>query len=136
MRSRSAMAGILPVLVAFLMMGALALPALAEPRFILKGHTLPLGAVVYSPDGLHVATGSYDRTAKVWDATTGKELVTLTGGGSGTRRARRLQSRKREAVRGRRARRTVLARADGSAVGRVQGRARYKARAIINSERR
>ena len=50
------------------MMLALALPALADARIILKGHTLGLGSLAYSADGLHVATASYDRTAKVWDA--------------------------------------------------------------------
>jgi len=64
-----------------LMMVALVLPARAAPRIILTGHTLPLGGLAYSADGLHVATGSYDRTAKVWDAPTGKELVTLKGHG-------------------------------------------------------
>ena len=72
----------LPVLGGLLMMVALALPALAAPRVILKGHTLALGDLAYSPDGLHVATASYDRTAKVWEAATGKELVTLGGHGA------------------------------------------------------
>ena len=72
----------LPALVGLLMMMALALPALADARVILKGHTLPLGGLAYSPDGLNVATASYDRTVKMWEAATGKELVTLAGHGA------------------------------------------------------
>ena len=36
-------------------------------------------AVVFSPDGQRLATASADGTAKIWDATTGKELLTLSG---------------------------------------------------------
>src|SRR5258708_10868317 len=72
----------LPALGGLLMMIALALPALADARVILKGHTLALGGLAYSPDSQHVATASYDRTAKVWEAATGKELVTLAGHGA------------------------------------------------------
>ena len=34
---------------------------------------------VFSPDGKRLATASWDTTAKVWDASTGKELLTLPG---------------------------------------------------------
>src|ERR1051325_1862580 len=70
-----------PALGGLLMLVALALPALADPRVILKGHTLALADVAYSADGRYVATGSYDRTANVWEAATGKLLVTLAGHG-------------------------------------------------------
>src|SRR5205085_10718056 len=60
-----------------MMMIALALPALADARVILKGHTLALADVAYSTDGRYVATASYDHAAKVWEAATGRELVTL-----------------------------------------------------------
>jgi WD40 repeat protein len=60
-----------------LLMLSVALPALAQVRATLRGHTLALASVAYSPDGKFVATGSYDHTAKVWDAATGRELVTL-----------------------------------------------------------
>src|SRR5262249_19515896 len=53
-----------------------ALPT-AEPRGTLRGHTLALGGLAYSADGRYLATGSYDRSAKVWDAATAKELATL-----------------------------------------------------------
>ena len=35
--------------------------------------------MAYSPDGKRLATASDDQTAKVWDAETGKELLTLRG---------------------------------------------------------
>jgi WD40 repeat protein len=38
-----------------------------------------LNGVAFSPDGQRLATVSWDRTAKVWDATSGQELVTLSG---------------------------------------------------------
>ncbi len=45
----------------------------------LRGHARNVVRVAFSPDGGRVATGSFDRTAKVWDANTGKELLTLRG---------------------------------------------------------
>ena len=35
--------------------------------------------MAWSPDGKRLATASDDHTAKVWDAATGKELLTLRG---------------------------------------------------------
>ena len=35
--------------------------------------------MAFSPDGQRIVTGSQDRTAKVWDAASGKELLTLKG---------------------------------------------------------
>ena len=35
--------------------------------------------MAFSPDGKRLATASYDHTAKVWDAESGKELLTLRG---------------------------------------------------------
>ena len=36
-------------------------------------------SVAWSPDGKRLATGSEDQTAKVWDAASGQELLTLKG---------------------------------------------------------
>ena len=33
----------------------------------------------FSPDGTRIVTGSYDKTAKVWDARTGTPLLELKG---------------------------------------------------------
>jgi eukaryotic-like serine/threonine-protein kinase len=43
----------------------------------LRGHTGPVLAVAYSPEGQRIVTGSADHTAKVWDAASGKELLPL-----------------------------------------------------------
>ena len=43
----------------------------------LNGHTDQVWNAVFSPDGKLIASGSEDGTAKIWDAATGKELLTL-----------------------------------------------------------
>jgi WD40 repeat protein len=43
---------------------------------ILQGHQGKVTVVLVSPDGAHVATGSADRTVKLWDARTWKLLFT------------------------------------------------------------
>lgn len=50
----------------------------AQPEFVLPvGHTDPIHAVVYSPDGKYILTASADYTAILWDVTTGKMLHQL-----------------------------------------------------------
>jgi eukaryotic-like serine/threonine-protein kinase len=39
----------------------------------LKGHTYFVCSVAFSPDGRHLASGSADRSVKIWDSLTGKE---------------------------------------------------------------
>jgi WD40 repeat protein len=38
-----------------------------------------LWSVAFSPDGAHVLTGSFDRTGRLWDASTGQEIRAFTG---------------------------------------------------------
>jgi len=45
---------------------------------VLKGHGDEVWSAAYSPDGQRIVTASFEGTAKVWDAETGKELFTLT----------------------------------------------------------
>ncbi|NCR91462.1 MAG: protein kinase [Microcystis aeruginosa G11-01] len=45
----------------------------------LTGHYYWVVSVVYSPDGRYLASGSWDKTIKIWEVATGKELRTLTG---------------------------------------------------------
>jgi WD40 repeat protein/serine/threonine protein kinase len=45
----------------------------------LRGHLAGVQAVAFSEDGKRIVTGSFDGTAKVWDATSGTELLSLKG---------------------------------------------------------
>lgn len=47
----------------------------------LEGHSSSVQSVAFSPesDGRMVASGSHDRTIKIWQANTGTELQTLEG---------------------------------------------------------
>jgi WD40 repeat protein/tetratricopeptide (TPR) repeat protein/tRNA A-37 threonylcarbamoyl transferase component Bud32 len=45
----------------------------------LRGHSLPVYSVCWSPDGRRLASASADQTVKVWDAQTGQETLTLRG---------------------------------------------------------
>jgi WD40 repeat protein/transcriptional regulator with XRE-family HTH domain len=46
-------------------------------RLTLKGHEGPVYDVAYSADGKRIASAAGDRTARIWDAETGDELLTL-----------------------------------------------------------
>ena len=48
-----------------------------EQGCTLTGHSHYVSSVAYSPDGKHIASGSYDETVKVWDAQTRKEVNVL-----------------------------------------------------------
>jgi WD40 repeat protein len=45
----------------------------------LMGHANGVTSATFSPDGKRIASASYDKTAKVWDAGTGKDILTLKG---------------------------------------------------------
>src|SRR2546421_434598 len=51
-------------------------PKLDVPAKTLKGHTDWVNSIAYSQDGKYLASGSRDRTVKIWDAT-GKDIHTL-----------------------------------------------------------
>ena len=48
----------------------------------LSGHEEPIPDITFSPDGVRIATASQDGTVKIWDAASGKEIITLRGHGS------------------------------------------------------
>ena len=50
-----------------------------QEQVTLRGHTVAVQSVSWSPDGRFLVTASVDGTAKVWDAATGQERLTLRG---------------------------------------------------------
>jgi WD40 repeat protein/serine/threonine protein kinase len=56
------------------------LNAIADTSLIqLNGHTNGVSSAAFSPDGTRIVTASYDDTAQVWDAATGKPVAQLNG---------------------------------------------------------
>mgnify|MGYP003386543677 FL=1 len=56
------------------------------PLFTLEGHSDNVRSVCFSPNGAHIVSGAYDKTAlmtklavRVWDAKTGKLVSTMEG---------------------------------------------------------
>jgi WD40 repeat protein/serine/threonine protein kinase len=49
----------------------------------LRGHTDPVPAVAFAPDGRSIASASEDNTVKIWDAATSQEIRTLRGHAAG-----------------------------------------------------
>ena len=45
----------------------------------LSGHTDPVHAVAWSPDGKTIATAGFDNTVRLWEAATRKEIKSLEG---------------------------------------------------------
>lgn len=58
-----------------------AAPPAALPVNVVQqvGHSRPLEALAYSPNGRFVASGSDDNTVKLWDVETGREMRTFAG---------------------------------------------------------
>src|SRR5258708_14039206 len=48
-------------------------------RHICTGHTSRVTAVTWSPGGTQIATASYDKTVRVWDASQGSSIITYHG---------------------------------------------------------
>jgi eukaryotic-like serine/threonine-protein kinase len=46
---------------------------------VLSGHREIVFSAAYSPDGTHIVTASRDKTARIWDARTGAQLIVLHG---------------------------------------------------------
>jgi WD40 repeat protein len=51
----------------------------AHEREIFRGHDGAVYSAVFSPDGTRVISASDDRTARLWDAATGKQIAILRG---------------------------------------------------------
>jgi len=54
-------------------------PIAAKTELWLFGHSINVETVAYSPDGKYLASGSWDKTIKIWDAVSGREIRTLEG---------------------------------------------------------
>src|ERR1700676_1017079 len=52
-----------------------------EPKLLdtLEGHTSMVSSVSCSPDGKTLASGSFNKSIKLWDVATGNEKMTLKG---------------------------------------------------------
>src|SRR5262245_51101624 len=48
-------------------------------RLTIRGHGEAVHSVAFSPDGKRLASGSLDRTVKLWDVGAGQEIATLKG---------------------------------------------------------
>ena len=60
----------------------LVLPAVGQerkPEQVVQGHSKEVTSVALSGDGSLALTGSYDKTAILWDAKSGKKLRTFSG---------------------------------------------------------
>jgi WD40 repeat protein len=51
----------------------------SDPLFSLTGHTAEIVDVAFSPDGQRLVSTSVDKTARIWDLKTGRELCLFTG---------------------------------------------------------
>ena len=61
-------------------------PAMADEKleiYIQMGHSFVITSVAFSPDGRYIASGSADKTIKLWEVSTSREIRTLLGHTSG-----------------------------------------------------
>jgi WD40 repeat protein/tRNA A-37 threonylcarbamoyl transferase component Bud32 len=62
------------------------LKRLCGENLVFRGHTRPVQSVCFSPDGKRLASAGWGETVKVWDAHSGRELLSLKGHTAGVTR--------------------------------------------------
>lgn len=64
----------------FLSISSILFPQKKELKVIVQGgHYAPVTTIDYSVDGKFIITGSYDKTIKLWETSTGREVRTFNG---------------------------------------------------------
>jgi WD40 repeat protein len=68
-------------IVVFFLLYSICLNAAAQDVAVFPqlGHTGSVYSVAFSPDGKQLVSGSHDKTIKLWDVTTGREIKTFSG---------------------------------------------------------
>src|SRR5262249_28358260 len=54
----------------------------ADWRYNLRGHADVVTSVTFNPDGTRLATGSWDRSIRIWDPATGRHIASMQPGQS------------------------------------------------------
>ena len=73
-------AGAMIVCMAFMVMPSKTAYAVEKPEiFVQTGHSSSADSIAFSPDGRYVLSGSGDKTLKLWEVATGREIRLLKG---------------------------------------------------------